>query len=242
MLRSYLDESGDVSDPNVEFIGVGGAISSLEQWEQLEIEWKGVLDKVGVSDLHMKHFAHFRGEFTGWSEDKRREFLSGLMDIAEKYVYGYIIAIIPKDVWQSLDDAQKSKLSDDPYYPCFIACLIGSVEYTRQVGPEEKVELFVANRDGYEGQAHKYWHNSWNSPEAPSGFSARLGSITFASPSSVIPLQVADLVVYECVKHFRSIHQTGQWKERAPLSRIKDRILYNTFFDREKLNLHFGIS
>ncbi len=61
MLRSFLDESGDVSDPNNEIIAVGGAISSSEKWEQLEIEWKGILNDFEVSSLHMKQYAHNRG-------------------------------------------------------------------------------------------------------------------------------------------------------------------------------------
>ena len=248
MLRSFLDERGDVSDPNEKVIGVGGAISSLEQWEQLEAKWKNILEHFGVSSLHMKQLAHFRGEYEGWTEEKRREFLSKLMTIAEEYTHGYLIALMLKDVWDTLNESQKSTIGADPYDPCFIAYLVGSVEYAIQVGPEEKVDLIVANRAKYKGRVMYYWDNARNSSDAPQEFAERMGDISVKSPIEAIPLQIADLVVYECAKHWRSLmnthEETGEWKwnERVPFSRIKPRILYNTFFDREELRTRFGIS
>ena len=87
------------------------------------------------------------------------------------------------------------------------------------------------------GQVFQYYQNAKAFPEVGN----RLATCTTGSPIDILPLQVADLVAYECNLHIKKFHQKLEWTERYLFARIKERLLYNTYFDRELLNLHFGI-
>ena len=52
-------------------------VSSPEKWLEFESRWNATLKIFGFTELHMKKFAHFRGEYESlrWDEPKRRRFL-----------------------------------------------------------------------------------------------------------------------------------------------------------------------
>lgn len=83
ILSAYLDASGSVIDPKCCVFTVAGYVGTDEQWEAFEDEWQHALDDVGVTHLHMKHFAHSRGEFLDWKGDepRRARFLERLTGI-----------------------------------------------------------------------------------------------------------------------------------------------------------------
>lgn len=68
-ILNYFDASGDATHPA---LGVGGFLARPDQWAAFNREWRAVLDAEGVRGLHMKHFAHSRGEFAGWKGDEPR--------------------------------------------------------------------------------------------------------------------------------------------------------------------------
>ena len=83
VLSVYLDASGSVIDPKCRMFTIAGYLATDEQWEAFENEWQRALDDAGITHLHMKHFAHSRGEFQGWKGDEQRRarFLQRLTDI-----------------------------------------------------------------------------------------------------------------------------------------------------------------
>ncbi|HUJ39995.1 MAG TPA: hypothetical protein VLW54_05570, partial [Candidatus Acidoferrales bacterium] len=74
MLTAYCDDAGG-KDHN--FTIICGYISTIEQWESFEIDWKLFLASYGVSYLHMKEFTAYSGPFAKWKgkESIRRRFL-----------------------------------------------------------------------------------------------------------------------------------------------------------------------
>src|SRR5258708_6556373 len=73
---TYLDASGDANDPAVRVVSTGGLLGHEHQWGQFEDEWRLLLDRFGVSMLHMKDINHFRREFATWKQEpqKRADF------------------------------------------------------------------------------------------------------------------------------------------------------------------------
>jgi hypothetical protein len=78
--QAYIDASGSGLDPNITVISVGGFIASQEVWAAFDKAWQALLNRFGVTALHMREFAHGRGEFTGWNNEKRQLFLNSLAD------------------------------------------------------------------------------------------------------------------------------------------------------------------
>ena len=95
VLRIYLDETGHTKDPNASVVGMAGCIASLTAWEQFEQEWATVLKEFGIRELHMKNFAHFKGEFSGWAEEKRRQLIDRLLMIIETRIDTWVGAVLP---------------------------------------------------------------------------------------------------------------------------------------------------
>ncbi|MGH7205270.1 MAG: hypothetical protein ACREI2_03555 [Nitrospiraceae bacterium] len=240
VLRAYMDESGHSADPHALDVTIGGAVASIEQWEAFEPSWRAVLDEFSVSQLHMKDFAHFQGEYEGWTEPRRREFLQRLFDVINAHVEGYVGGTMPVDLFSGLTPDQQALLGNDPYYPCFIACVIAAATCAAHASTEEQVHLFFAELSGFQGKALQYYERC-KSEQAPPGLPEKLAGITFASPKSVLPLQVGDLVAYEVNLHFRHAKQLGTWTERWPFSQIKGKMLAGEYFDLSALKLHFGL-
>jgi len=71
-LCAYFDASGSFEDDSITVLSVAGYISTEERWAGFEREWSSILASEGVSALHMRHFAHSRGEFEGWKNDEKR--------------------------------------------------------------------------------------------------------------------------------------------------------------------------
>jgi len=60
MRTAYFDASGSPDD--IAAVSVAGLISTAEKWVSFTDEWEQCLEAFDVSSLHMKHFAHSRGE------------------------------------------------------------------------------------------------------------------------------------------------------------------------------------
>ena len=77
MLYGYMDETGHSSDESQNFNGMAGLLAQDAEWTRLEKKWKVTLKQFQIPFFHMKDFAHFRGHFEGWKEDKRQRLLGG---------------------------------------------------------------------------------------------------------------------------------------------------------------------
>ncbi len=141
VLKAYFDESGDSKDPNCKVVAVAGALSSLELWGQFEPLWKECLSNFGVSELHMKHFAHSNGEYEGWEEDKRQNFLGSLLEIANRHIDLYVGYGVSLEAFRNLS-SEKQRYLGDPYYVCLQYCFHQSLIHAHEMPPQEQVELF----------------------------------------------------------------------------------------------------
>ena len=243
MLRSYMDESGSFGDPEIAAVSRGGVVLSTESSEAFEKEWKAILEEQNISWLHMKDFAHSQGEFKNWKGDKRRrdKFMGELMDVMYRHIEGYLAATMYIHHFNALTDEQKSRIGDNPYYPCFMACVISSAECARRLTPEDKIDIYFADAPGFKGKAHNFWMRC-KSQHAPEDIRNRLGSIALdVSPKVVLPLQAADLIAYEVNNHLTKMYRTKEWpSERWPFSQVKKKMLLIEVFDKKTLKERFG--
>jgi hypothetical protein len=91
----YYDESGTRRDPNTPAVVVAGLVASDQQWSKIVGEWETVLRDEGVARFHMRDFAHSKGEFKGWPEDRRLSFIRQLVATMKKVnkLFGVVVPI-----------------------------------------------------------------------------------------------------------------------------------------------------
>jgi len=60
VFTAYFDAAGT---PRNSVVAVAGFVSNFEKWKQFELTWNKILEREGVSCLHMTDFVSFQGEF-----------------------------------------------------------------------------------------------------------------------------------------------------------------------------------
>ena len=118
MLKGHFDDSGKWLDPTETAVVVAGAIADIDQWEIFDSKWKLVLNEFKVSELHMRDFAHFRGEYKNWKEATRQNFIGQLLELAKMHIKKPVGALLPKDQFDELPQEVKEKWLGDPYIVC----------------------------------------------------------------------------------------------------------------------------
>ena len=192
-LIAYFDDSGKFDDPNETVNCVGGCIASNQAWDLFKTEWAQALRRFGISQLHMRTFAHSVGEFNGWEEIRRREFLQALIEVMCRHVKKPIGAVLPLSQYDELTPDQKANLPD-PYLICFQDCAHAVGLVAKELfDPEETVQLVFAKRPKGDAMVRRDFELC--KQQLPTG--DRLISVEFDTPQNALPLQVADLVAYE---------------------------------------------
>jgi hypothetical protein len=222
MLRAYVDESCKVEEHD--FVAVAGTMASLKSWQDFESRWTAILKHFGVSALHMRNFAHSRGEFSPWlgDEQKRQDFLGRLMRVALETVDSVVGAVVDVRVFRSLDDAERAVHGNDPYWPCLQDCFSIAGNRAIDFGPDEVVEIFVEAQPGLAAKATDLFDRckialadpAMRLDGDPGAIAERLDSITVRSKSGAVPFQVADWLAYEITKEAGSLAMGPQRRPR----------------------------
>src|SRR5437870_595584 len=99
----YFDGSGSPDDTIA--VVVAGFVATAEQWIEFERNWNDCLRDFEVSSLHMRHFAHSRGEFAAWkgNEEKRRRFLGRLISIIRIRVWHSFASAVVMEDYRNVD-------------------------------------------------------------------------------------------------------------------------------------------
>lgn len=103
MFTAVFDGSGSPNDTVA--LVVAGYVAQVEQWLEFERDWNNCLNDFKVSSLHMKEFAHSRGDFETWKADekKRRAFLSRIISIIRTRVQHTFASAVLMEDYRELD-------------------------------------------------------------------------------------------------------------------------------------------
>jgi hypothetical protein len=138
MFTVYCDASGHPDSTRV--LAVAGFIATVDQWLKFECNWKDTLGKFGVTSLHMKHFAHSSGEFSGWKgdEDKRRDFLRELIgNIVLRVRHSFASAVLLDD-WREVNERYYLEELIKPFGLCGRTLVHKVGEWAKRCDVDEK--------------------------------------------------------------------------------------------------------
>lgn len=232
MLTAYFDESGHSKDPKSQFCGMGGFTADSTAWERLSEVWRAALAEAGVSGaFHMRHFAHRRGEFKGWTEEQRQSLFGKLVDVIAE------IDAVPTGCVISLDDFNEAPPSLKTFFkgPYFMAFQMATRGAALEAFPKDcrfelqTVDMVFAEQkefgatscgtDGQERQAGDA-QRLWLALKRMTDYGRWMGSFLTDSPENSPPLQAADLFAYELTKEFENLVKRPDDDMRWALRRI----------------------
>jgi hypothetical protein len=233
MLVAYIDESGHSRDPKSHFVGMGGLIADSADWETFTSEWSAALSDAGIQggELHMRQFAHSRGPFKGWPEEKRRELMARLVSAIVKIKAVPVGCVVSLEAYNSAPEMLR-KFYKEPYFMAFQHVTRGaSLQALPKEWPSETetVSMVYATQREFGATKPKdpnanlkksSAHELWSEMKRLTTYGQWMGEFSTAFPKDRAPLQAADLFAYELVKEYENILKKPESGMRWALKQI----------------------
>jgi hypothetical protein len=187
MLWAYFDESGlhKAETGKLDWLVLGGAIASEEDWEHVSIEWEAALNNFGITTFHMADFESNEGEFKNFSIDNHKALLNRLLEIQAKYVHN----IFGVSNWTGRYIG--------PYQKIYHKNVIDILTIIWPSCENDLISLvFARHKEVSFSKIGEYFDEAQSKHQ-------RFGSWTVDDPSNNPPLQMADLIAYEFARSIR---------------------------------------
>ncbi len=223
----YLDDAG--TDANTPVAICAGYFARWRKWRSLDKKWKQVLRSYGMLNFSMKKFAH---DTRDWSEERRRGFMSQLLNIVVAHVErGFVVSINKPDYELYVPSEARQRIGS-PFAVCAAVCL-GLVERyridTTGKGLTEKpVEHIVYTfEDGTKGLG--------SAIDACQSYLAAIGRMRYRKfyfgGKDLGSLNAVDIIAYESGKTWRDYANGKQFnRPRHPFNVLVAGV-YHEFFD-----------
>jgi len=145
----------------------------------------------------MRDYAHYRGEFAGWSEEKRRSLMIALIAVIDECkLFGLGGLVSVKEYSAILPAWAKAEIKHPFYFA--VAVMLKSLAQWSAYLPHGRIDFVFDRKEGFQGVTEQMFDmlGKFNPIHGE-----RLGNLTFRSSLLFRPLQAADLLVYEVRRH-----------------------------------------
>ena len=204
-LAVYGDESGS---SRVFVLSI--YIAQVERWAALEFEWKAILEDAGLKDqdgkvlpFHMADFESRIKPFDTWSNDKRKAVLGSLIKtIHTAEAYGFSVAL-PLHQYQTLKINPHLQMDHRlhrvmHYMICFYSLHVPLMKLAGALRLPEPIPVVMDRNNVTAGMVQTVM-DMFYKQEAE--ISKLLDPPVFRDKSIVTPIQAADILAYESMKH-----------------------------------------
>lgn len=189
MLFANLDEGGTHAQSPV--VTIGGLVATADLWAALELEWKERLDNLRVPYFHAAPCDAGERPYQRLSRPLRDSLFAGLASVIAKHKPVVISVAIRRAEWEAAK-ARGGTPFDDAYHAVFEFAMQQLAQWSMLVMSGDPIALMFAEHPHYQKQANRifelYSRSTWGNVFA---------SLEFGDPRKVVPLQAADLIVYE---------------------------------------------
>jgi hypothetical protein len=239
----HFDDSG--TDPKSHIAIAACYVSTADQWNRFENEWRGFAKQFGFTKFHMAEFASGNGEFYRWDDAKRKEVIGKLCATINVRIRTGFFAAINKQDYDDIVPADWFRSYLGKYHYTFaVRCCAtqlgmwreqfepsSSMHYvfdqmTKGEAKSEVIKVMDAARDASES-AGKYYGNGI----------IPLGGYSFEDKAKVLPLQASDILAWCGFQYLRllSTNQPLHWIAKEALTILKDAPIKNCVFTKQKL-------
>jgi hypothetical protein len=215
VLKVYMDESGVYDDLPV--VTVAAYLGRPGEWREWTKRWNGAKRPIKV--FHAADAQKLHGEFEGWSEEDRDEFVKRVVPIiADTGFPGIVIGVHMAEFRRAMaGHGDLAPFFGTPYAACFHWVVQTLMYLQARTGNRERI-VFVHENNDYQHEVLESF-NYIKSRANPNRIS--LG-ILFGDKASHPPLQAADILAYEGNKRMRDPHRPERqpWRLLNPYRRI----------------------
>lgn len=195
MFACYYDTAGTESSRDKRILVTTGVAATTEEWAAFDGRWMAALREFGVTELHMRHYAHSVGQFTPWKGDepKRQAFIRRLCEEARRGIQrAFVMTLMLADYDRINAEYELAERIGSPYALAQTFCLARSLQWLAETkAPDDGALFFVEAGDA--GQATFLAHATrtlgWTPTPLPRW------EPTTGEPYT--PFQVADFIAYE---------------------------------------------
>jgi hypothetical protein len=199
----------EAAEPSPRVCAVAGYLGSREQWANFAPRWEKAVTEAGVREFRREDLERGGGEFSGWGEEKRSQFLARLMAIIHESQLEALTSGLALEEFEALSPADKVSLTcgrpADPHVLCFNHCLVEAARRAASHPREEKVGIVFDWNDAIGSAA--LWHMEELKTLTSEAIRERLGALGFESRLEFPGLQAADLLVFDCFQRAGSDYQ-----------------------------------
>jgi hypothetical protein len=227
VFQVYLDESADAKKEKI-FV-IAGWMGTMQTWADFIPQWDDRIRHESIKSFHMADCEARRQEFSGWSLKRKNDLVRDLVGLIEKTeITAYIAGAKMADFIAVMDRfpvLRRFWYIRDPYYLLFNKCVFATCKTIDDIpGMPEWAQVSYLF-DEHKNVSRKILQNyRWHKRDEKFVYRHRLGSLTFASRETVIPLQAADLLAYEVRKWQENLWVCPERPERKPFEVLKDKI------------------
>jgi Protein of unknown function (DUF3800) len=213
VIKIFVDESGTHNDADV--VTVAAYAGRPKAWREWSAEWRKAKKPIKV--FHAVDAANRKGEFKGWSQEKRTELVKKLVPvIMGNRIAGLVIALNKAEFRKATEGKEELlKALGSPYTTCF-HWLVQSVLELLKPGKKETLK-FVHEKNSYEKEAKasfEFIAKDANPNKVPM-------RLLFGGKHEQMPLQTADILAYEAYKKFKAPNEP----ERKPWQILRPKIV-----------------
>jgi len=158
------------------------------------------LQKAGVSHFHMSEYESRKGAFADWPDRKRIAVIKRLTEIiTSNAAHGVAAAVVVEDYKELVAGLEKTA---SPYVFCVARCLTQVAKWAKLKHLDGPIAYVFEAGAGYVDEVEERKAEIRSSPLI--GKALRFHSLTFADKKRLIPLQAADVIAYETMKHCKN--------------------------------------
>lgn len=226
-LSAFFDASGS---PSTEVVAVAGLVFTPDKRQKFQQEWDNCLEALGLAALHMRDFAHSRGEFATWKDDepRRRRLINSLLWIVETHVEYTAACGVMIKVYNAANEKYLLEEFMKPYTMAAASCAFGIAEWAAAAGYGRGVVDYLFEKgDNDQDNLRACWTNLIPAFNAEPMLLKKLDSYpTGYSPGRIRAFEAADLIAYENLKANMKIMEGGgsafMHELRKPVQRMRN--------------------
>lgn len=218
MIWAYYDESGEYGpDGALLNMSIGGCVARLEAWEKFTDQWRTILDREGLPFFHMTDFEAWRAPFDfacadgGRDNKKHNALLNSLIEVMLTHVIGFYAFTAGNVISPDRRAAHRLSLED-----CTLSA-VGHAVNTLWNDYQEPINLVFGKQKHFGSGKMLECVQLYDFEEGR----GRIKTATVADPADVLPLQAADILVYEIAREQRG--RTRRYPFTALLDGCKER-------------------
>jgi hypothetical protein len=215
MIKIYVDESG--VHAGAEVVTVAAYAGRPNVWRKWISEWQRAKRPIGI--YHAADAANLRGEFSGWTAERRDELVKNVLPvIAGSPIAGAAIGLHMQEFRNACAGRKDiPEALGNPYTTCFHWLVQTVLELVKHNERDEALK-FVHEQNDYQGDARGSF--DWIRDNVnPNKVRMRLA---FGTKKDHVPLQAADILAYEANKRFRDAARPERkaWQAMDPDNKI----------------------